>query len=178
MVWLTSEKPGEGSQPAGAELRAFPIAAALSCVYTWPNKTLENHTHNKHRCLQKKNPKKWEMHYRAGCLTRVSLLCFCTVWFPEAACRLPSLSVWFPLPMGLCWPSCKSLGSAVSLSHPTQEQMLQHICIWNALSRHQRPQLPTPWLVLSTSSVICFHERSIQMRPYLQWTLYDCSTFQ
>lgn len=95
----------------------------VSCLHLTQQHTWESHTPQT-QVFTEENPKQWEMHYRADCVTRVSLILFCTVWFPEASCRLPSLWVWFPLPMGLCWPRCKSLGSAVSLSHPTQEQTL------------------------------------------------------
>lgn len=150
----------------------------VSCLHLTQQNTWESHTPQT-QVFTEENPKKWEMHYRAACVTRVSLILLCTVWLPEAACRLPSLWVWFPLPMGLCWPSCKSLGSAV---FPTLLRsrcyIYLHLKCSLLHSRHQRPQLPTPLLVLSTSSIICFHKRSIQMRHDLQWTLYDCSTFQ
>lgn len=103
----------------------------VSCLHLTQQHTWASHTPQT-QVFTEENPKKWEMHYRADCMTRVSLILFCTVWFPEAACRLPSLWVWFPLLVGLCWPRCKSLGSVV---FPTLLGSKYYVhCIWNAPS--------------------------------------------
>lgn len=150
----------------------------VSCLHLTQQHTWASHTPQT-QVFTEENPKKWEMHYRADCVTRVSLILFCTVWFPEAACRLPSLWVRFPLPVGLCWPRCKSLGSVVFPTLLRSKYYIHlHLKCSFFHSGHQRPQLPTPPLAVSISSIIRFHGRSIQMRHALQWTLYDGSTFQ
>lgn len=57
------------------------------------------------------------MCYRAIFESWVSLALLCIL--SSRGCRLPPLlMVWFSLPMRLCWPSCKCLENAVSLSQP------------------------------------------------------------